>query len=183
MSINTSTGLFSADTALGNYVVKANSGAIDGTTVVTIVAGGGTGGNGADGIITTAAGTTYQVMDGFGTSQRMFDDPHINGQSPTASTGGMIVPAAAQNEILTKLYSETLGIGLNRFRSHPGKDGWQTTDGGPFTYDTAYPGPQGTKERDYIAKIVAINPNLKFWIQIGQYDAWVRTATVAKTAA
>src|SRR5262245_25727585 len=54
------------------------------------------------------ANVAYQRMDGFGSSQRLFDDPHLIG-GPDHSydrSRGLVVPVDQQNEILHLLYTE-----------------------------------------------------------------------------
>ena len=73
--------------------------------------------------------TTYQVMEGFGSSSRVWDDPHVSNARRT------VIPPEAQHEILTKLYAE---LGLTRVR--PVLDGGieHTNDNGnPFSFDWA----------------------------------------------
>ena len=53
------------------------------------------------------AGVTHQVMAGFGTSNRLWDDPHVSNFRST------VVPIEAQREILTRLYTD---LGLTRVR-------------------------------------------------------------------
>jgi O-glycosyl hydrolase len=50
---------------------------------------------------------TYQVMQGFGSSSRVWDDPHVSNAPRTT------IPAAARAEILTRLYKD---LGLTRVR-------------------------------------------------------------------
>jgi O-glycosyl hydrolase len=61
------------------------------------------------------ANTRYQTMNGFGTSERVFDDPHLTNTFDAATQrGAVIIPQSAQAEILGKLYGE---LGLTRVRS------------------------------------------------------------------
>ena len=58
--------------------------------------------------VTIDASVTYQVMDGFGSSQRLFDDPHVIG-GPDDSydrTKGLVMTIAQQDEILDRLYMD-----------------------------------------------------------------------------
>ena len=68
--------------------------------------------------------STRQVIQGFGTSNRVWSDPHLS-NTPTVS-----VPAPAQTAILTALYRR---LGLTRVRSVLDQ-GVQKTRGGPFTF-------------------------------------------------
>ncbi|MEO6527718.1 MAG: hypothetical protein ABIP93_13890 [Gemmatimonadaceae bacterium] len=59
----------------------------------------------------------FQTMDGFGSTERVFDDPHVtetfNSQTARA---GVVVPQAEQAKILAALYTE---LGLTRVRYNP----------------------------------------------------------------
>lgn len=69
----------------------------------------------------------YQVMEGFGASNRVWDDPHLANVSPT------IIPAEAQREILTRLYTD---LGLTRVRPATEADIEPVNDNDdPFTFD------------------------------------------------
>jgi len=61
------------------------------------------------------ASVTYQVMDGFGSSQRLFDDPHLIGGPDNSydRTKGLIMTPAQQDEILDRLYVD---LGFTRVR-------------------------------------------------------------------
>lgn len=136
-------------------------------------------GGGRDGTISVTPSTTYQIMDGFGTSARNFDDPHLNGQSPTASTGGIVISAAERDEIYDLLYDPVKGIGLNRLRIHLTTVGWQPADGGPIVTDGPYPGPQAAKTFAYLDNARRRNPELRYAFQIGEFDSWITAATPA----
>src|SRR5258707_1688144 len=49
----------------------------------------------------------YQVMQGFGSSNRVWDDPHVS------NTAQIRIPAEARTEILARLYQD---LGLTRVR-------------------------------------------------------------------
>jgi O-glycosyl hydrolase len=140
-------------------------------------------GDGADGSITLSPQTTYQTIDGFGTSLRMFDDPHINGQPHDATTGGIVMTAAERDTIYDLLYSQTRGIGLNRLRIAISEPGWQTVAGGPIVADTPYPGPQGTAGIEFIRQALLRNPDLRTGFQIGRFDEWVNNKTPPRVVA
>jgi O-glycosyl hydrolase len=57
--------------------------------------------------VSVSLGSTRQVIQGFGTSERVWIDPHLSGSSDTE------VPLAAQEQILTSLYGR---LGLTRVR-------------------------------------------------------------------
>ena len=65
--------------------------------------------------VTIDTSRTYQIMEGFGSSQRLFKDPHIIGgaDSDQDSANGLDITPAATDTILKKLYSE---LGLTRMR-------------------------------------------------------------------
>lgn len=65
--------------------------------------------------ITIDTARTYQIMDGFGSSQRLFKDPHIIGgaDSDQDSTKGLDITLAESDTILQKLYTD---LGLTRMR-------------------------------------------------------------------
>ena len=56
----------------------------------------------------------YQKIDGFGSTVRLFNDPHVTETfDPLTKRAAVIVPAAAQKEILSRLYQD---IGLSFIR-------------------------------------------------------------------
>jgi O-glycosyl hydrolase len=60
------------------------------------------------------AAATFQVMDGFGTSVRLFEDPHVfNNFDPATGRAKTVMTAAQQDEVLDKLYNE---LRLSRVR-------------------------------------------------------------------
>lgn len=66
----------------------------------------------------------FQTIDGFGTTERLFDDPHVT-ETFNASTGraGVVVPQSEQAAIFQALYQD---VGLVRVRYNPRDD--QGTD-------------------------------------------------------
>lgn len=57
---------------------------------------------------------TYQTMEGFGTSERVFDDPHLTDTfNSTIGRSAVTISRAQQDEILDKLY---IDLGLTRVR-------------------------------------------------------------------
>lgn len=134
-------------------------------------------GDGASGTITVSAATTYQTMDGFGTSLRLWDDPHVNGLHGGASTGGIVMTEAQKDTILNLLYSPTAGIGLNRIRASLIFPGWQPQPGVRIVADGPYPGPQATRTIDFIKKALIRNPSLKTFFQVLYFDSWVSNST------
>ncbi|MBL1232528.1 MAG: T9SS type A sorting domain-containing protein [Vicingaceae bacterium] len=62
-----------------------------------------------------------QTMEGFGTSLRVFNDPHIiGGTTSDPITAGLVISTAQEDTILNLLYNE---LGLTRVRPATGEDG------------------------------------------------------------
>lgn len=134
-------------------------------------------GDGASGTITVNPETTYQTMDGFGTSMRLWDDPHLNGLSPAASSGGLIMTQAEKDTVYDLLYSPDTGIGLNRIRTGVIVPGWQTEEGAKIVADAPFPGPHATDVLDFIQQARRRNAELETGFQIGLFDSWVSVGT------
>ncbi len=67
------------------------------------------------------ANNVYQTMDGFGTSLRVFNDPHIIGGTTSAPiTAGLTISTEEEDGILNLLYND---LGLTRVRPATGEDG------------------------------------------------------------
>lgn len=135
------------------------------------------GGDGSAGTIRVDAGTTYQTMDGFGTSMRLFDDPHLNGLSNTASTGGLAMTGAQKDTIYDLLYSPTRGIGLNRLRVNIIEPGWQKSEGGALVTEAPYPGPHAADMVAFIKQALIRNPELRTGFQATRFDGWISNST------
>src|SRR6266498_809637 len=55
--------------------------------------------------VTIDASTVYQRMDGFGSSERVFDDPHVfNNFNATTARAATVLTTAQQDEVLDRLY-------------------------------------------------------------------------------
>ena len=55
--------------------------------------------------VTIDARTVYQRMEGFGSSERVFDDPHVfNNFNPTTARALTVLTPAQQDEVLDRLY-------------------------------------------------------------------------------
>lgn len=68
----------------------------------------------SDATVTIDVSRTYQIVQGFGTSEHLFDDPHItNTFDPATQRAAVVIPASAQAAILKALYTD---IGLTRVR-------------------------------------------------------------------
>ena len=71
--------------------------------------------------ISIDANNAYQTMDGFGTSLRVFNDPHIiGGTTSDPMTSGLIISTAQEDNILDLLYND---LKLTRVRPATGEDG------------------------------------------------------------
>src|SRR5437867_2331542 len=84
----------------------------------------------ATGQVTIDPSRTYQVMQGFGSSVRVWDDPHLF-NFPQAT-----IPQTARTEILRQLYTE---LGLTRVRSSIEALGIEVVNDNadPFTFNWA----------------------------------------------
>ena len=115
----------SATTQVGAYDV-ANS-AVERNTVIATRPPSRQGGL----TVIIDANTEYQTIDGFGTSERTFDDPHLSGRiDPVTGRAMVVVPAADQEQILNALYLPSQ-LGLTRVR--------------PVNPDTADPDSTGVR--------------------------------------
>lgn len=66
-------------------------------------------------VITINTGTRYQTIDGFGASERVFDDPHVtNTFNQTTRRAAVSLSTAQQDEVLDKLYKD---LNLTRVRA------------------------------------------------------------------
>lgn len=66
--------------------------------------------------ITINGAIEYQTMEGFGSSERVFDDPHVfDNFNPTTKRAATVVSTAEQDKILDLLYRD---LGLTRVRPH-----------------------------------------------------------------
>ena len=67
------------------------------------------------------ANNVYQTMDGFGTSLRVFNDPHVIGATTSAPiSAGLTISTEEEDGILNLLYND---LGLTRVRPATGEDG------------------------------------------------------------
>ena len=70
-----------------------------------------------DATVTLDPAQRFQTIQGFGSSQRLFDDPHLtNTFDPVTQRAAIIPPPAEQAKILDALYVD---LGLTRVRVHP----------------------------------------------------------------
>jgi O-glycosyl hydrolase len=70
-----------------------------------------------DATVTLDPAQRFQTIQGFGSSQRLFDDPHLtNTFDQVTQRAGIILSAAEQAKILDALYVD---LGLTRVRVHP----------------------------------------------------------------
>ncbi len=62
----------------------------------------------------------FQTISGFGTTTRLFDDPHVTETfNPSTGRGAVVIPAAEQARILTALYTD-LRLNRARYATDPG---------------------------------------------------------------
>ncbi len=70
--------------------------------------------------VTVTPATRFQTIAGFGTTTRLFDDPHLTETSdPATGRGAVVVPPAEQARILTALYTD-LRLTRMRYATDPG---------------------------------------------------------------
>ena len=78
--------------------------------------------------VTIDGGVFFQRMEGFGTSSRVFDDPHVyENFNPATSRSATILTTGQQDEVLDRLYVE---LGLTRV--HPVNPDVGTLEGQPY---------------------------------------------------
>ena len=119
--------------------------------------------------VTIDPSRTYQVMQGFGASHRLWDDPHVSNSPQTT------IPPAARIEILSRLYKD---LGLTRVRlafDSPKRNDAHLAyvkEAIPFGLETYFPAPiivdRSFTERNpdaYVEYVLAI---LLRWRQLGQ---------------
>lgn len=119
--------------------------------------------------VTIDPGRTYQVMQGFGASHRLWDDPHLSNSMRTT------IPPAARTEILSRLYKD---LGLTRVRlafDSPKRNDAHLAyvkEAIPFGLETYFPAPivldSSITERNpdaYVEWALAI---LLRWRELGQ---------------
>ena len=71
----------------------------------------------SDATVTLDPAQRFQTIEGFGTTQRLFDDPHTTETiDPSTRRAAAIPPASEQTKILDALYRD---LGLTRVRFHP----------------------------------------------------------------
>lgn len=86
---------------------------------------------GGDDTLRVSPQVRHQTLDGFGTTVRLFDDPHLSETSvPETGRGAVVVPPADQAAILSALYAD---LHLNRIR-------YATDPGVEVVNDNADPG-------------------------------------------
>ena len=109
---------------------------------------------------------TFQAMEGFGTSERPFEDPHLFDQVPSL-TGPLkvVVPDAARGEIMDRLYAE---LGLTRVRPVlPGR-GMQPTKADRIDFS----GVRNDAHVDYVKEAVRRGATTYFNSPL-QLEAWM----------
>ena len=122
----------------------------------------------------------YQTMQGFGTTIRLFSDPHVIGQHGDIGNG-LDIGAAAQDEILRRLYVE---LGLTRLRSAlqtPGvelvndNDDPGVTDLSRFRFDWVF----GDGHIDLLKRARAMGVTT-WWLSPFTLEEWMGEGTVAE---
>lgn len=100
--------------------------------------------------VTIDARAVFQRMEGFGTSSRVFDDPHVyENFNPTTQRAATVLTTAQQDEVLDRLYVE---LGLTRV--HPVNPDVGTLEGQPYigvepTNDNADPNVTDLSKFDF----------------------------------
>lgn len=99
--------------------------------------------------------TTFQTIDGFGTTTRLFDDPHVTNTNDVNGFSAVVVPAGERAAIRSALYRE---CGLSRMR-YATDQGLQVTAGGAYNY--AWKRCDG--HIDEYKAVLPYCPDLKAW--------------------
>ncbi len=135
--------------------------------------------------ITIDTSIVYQRMDGFGTSVRVFNDPHIIGgavSDPIAD--GLVISAAEEDVILDLLYVD---LGLTRARSATGEDGAienPNDNSDPYDTDTTqfdFAWKKMDAHIDYISRVVPRGVDTWFPSTI-KLENWMTEAEPAEYA-
>lgn len=107
-----------------------------------------------------------QTMEGFGSSLRVFNDPHvIGGTTSDPITAWLVISAAAEDTILNLLYNE---LGLTRVRPATGEDGPienPNDNNNPYVTDTSqfdFSWKKMDAHIDYVSRVVPRGVNTYF---------------------
>ena len=107
-----------------------------------------------------------QTMEGFGSSLRVFNDPHvIGGTTSDPITAGLVISAAEEDTILNLLYNE---LGLTRVRPATGEDGPienPNDNNNPYVMDTSkfdFSWKKMDAHIDYVSRVVPRGVNTYF---------------------
>ncbi len=107
-----------------------------------------------------------QTMEGFGSSLRVFNDPHvIGGTTSDPITAGLVISAAEEDTILNLLYNE---LGLTRVRPATGEDGPienPNDNNNPYVTDTSqfdFSWKKMDAHIDYVSRVVPRGVNTYF---------------------
>jgi O-glycosyl hydrolase len=142
--------------------------------IVSACAGGSSSAIAGKGTVTVDLRRQLQLWDGFGSSERVFSDPHVSRKGKSRS----VVPPEARDKILSLLYGR---LGLTRVRVvlNPGIE---RERGGPFDFSGIHGEDQIPFIREAIAhglKTFFPGPvNLEAWIgptDVGPYVDWAMT--------
>lgn len=133
--------------------------------------------------VTIDARTAYQRMDGFGTSERVFDDPHVfDNFNPGTARAATVLTVPQQDEVLDRLY---LDLRLTRVRpaspeTTPGVGiEPQNDNGDPNVLDTNqfnFAWKNLDAHADYIARARQRGVNTWFLSPLNR-EAWMGTTT------
>lgn len=107
-----------------------------------------------------------QTMEGFGTSLRVFNDPHvIGGTTSDPKTAGLVISATEEDTILNLLYND---LGLTRVRPATGEDGPienPNDNNNPYVMDTSqfdFSWKKMDAHIDYVSRVVPRGVNTYF---------------------
>ncbi|HEX7978705.1 MAG TPA: glycoside hydrolase family 30 beta sandwich domain-containing protein [Gemmatimonadaceae bacterium] len=132
--------------------------------------------------VTIDPSSRFQTMQGFGTTERLFDDPHVTETFDQATQRAAVIPPAAdQAKILDALYG---GIGLTRVRVHPDpiepvNDNADPNVADLSKFDFSWKGSDG-----YIASIKTLLPRgvTTYFASPITIEPWMNTSNPAEYA-
>ncbi|HEV7992532.1 MAG TPA: hypothetical protein VGP25_11950 [Gemmatimonadaceae bacterium] len=136
-------------------------------------------------VITIDPKTTYQTMQGFGASMRLFDDPRTTNTTDLATKRGTAVPSdIEQNVILDRLYTDA---GLTRVRFLPSDGGGiepVNDNADPLTTDLSkfdFSWKNGDGQLGYMPSLVRRGVSMWFAAPLTQ-EKWMTSANPAEYA-
>tara|TARA_R110002096_G_scaffold46479_2_gene124011 strand:+ start:8205 stop:9821 length:1617 start_codon:yes stop_codon:yes gene_type:complete len=120
-----------------------------------------------------------QTMEGFGSSLRVFNDPHvIGGTTSDPITAGLVISAAEEDTILNLLYNE---LGLTRVRPATGEDGPienPNDNNNPYVTDTSqfdFSWKKMDAHIEFMARVIPRGVNTYFPSTI-KLESWMTAA-------